>query len=55
MNDIEIKLTEDDIRDMSIIAVDKLQAQGIIIDDIDFDVQDTIIDSINIVLNRNRG
>lgn len=45
-------LTEDDIRDMAIISVDTLQKQGLIINDNSFDFQDTIIDSINTVLNR---
>jgi len=45
-------LTEDDIRDMAIISVDTLQKQGLIINDNNFDFQDTIIDSINTVLNR---
>ena len=44
--------TEDDIRDMAIISVDTLQKQGLIINDNSFDFQDTIIDSINTVLNR---
>ena len=46
------QLTEDDIRDMSIIAVDKLQEQGLIVDDNNFDFQDTVTESINTVLTR---
>ena len=37
---------------MSIIAVDKLQEQGLIVDDNNFDFQDTVTESINTVLTR---
>jgi hypothetical protein len=45
-------LDDDDIRDMSIIAVNNLEQQGLIASDIDFDVQDIITESITEVLNR---
>ena len=46
-------LDDDDIRDMSIIAVDNLEQQSLIVSDIDtFDVQDIITKSITAVLNR---
>ena len=48
-------LDEDDIRDMSIIAVNNLEQQGLIASDIDFDVQDIITESIVKVLNRKKS
>ena len=48
-------LDEDDLRDMSIIAVNNLEQQGLIASDIDFDVQDIITESIVKVLNRKKS
>ena len=48
-------LDDDDIRDMSIIAVNNLEQQGLIASDIDFDVQDIITESIVKVLNRKKS